>query len=144
MKLIASSKHISSSNLIAPCGIDCGVCRAHLRKKNPCPGCRIPDEKKPITRLRCKIKVCDQLRQKNLRFCFECGEFPCDKLVHLEKRYTTKYHTSPIQNLEIIRDKGIRSLLKQEQVRWTCACGGVICMHKDCCIQCGMQCGKKK
>ena len=25
--------------MIAPCGINCGFCMAHLRDKNKCPGC---------------------------------------------------------------------------------------------------------
>ncbi len=30
-------------SLIAPCGMNCGICLAYLRTKNVCPGCRVND-----------------------------------------------------------------------------------------------------
>ena len=45
-------------NLIAPCGMNCGICMAFLRPTNKCPGCRSDDTDKPITRIGCKIKTC--------------------------------------------------------------------------------------
>ena len=30
--------------LIAPCGMDCGLCMGYLREKNTCGGCRAGDE----------------------------------------------------------------------------------------------------
>lgn len=35
--------------LIAPCGINCGICLAFLRDKNTCMGCREFDVNKPDT-----------------------------------------------------------------------------------------------
>jgi hypothetical protein len=124
--------------LIAPCGINCGVCAAYLRVKNPCPGCRVPDPNKPVTRLRCKIKTCRTFQNGSAKYCFECKDFPCDVLKHLDKRYRTRYHMSEIENLEYIRDNGIRKFLKYEEKRWTCSkCGGTICVHKGYCVGCG-------
>ena len=31
------------SELIAPCGMNCGICYGYLREKNKCPGCRKRD-----------------------------------------------------------------------------------------------------
>ncbi len=61
-----------SEELIAPCGINCRICRAYLREKNKCPGCREPDINKPVTRVVCKIKICDELKRNNLNYCIEC------------------------------------------------------------------------
>ncbi len=131
-------KSLNKYSLIAPCGMNCGICMAYLREKNKCPGCRVVDTNKPITRVRCKIKNCKYFRNGRAKFCFECGDFPCDRLEHLDKRYRTKYNMSMIENLENIKIYGIRKFVKNEDVRWTCSrCGGKICVHKGYCIDCG-------
>ena len=125
-------------SLIAPCGMNCGICMAHLREKNSCPGCRGADTDKPVTRVRCKIKTCEYFQNGKAKFCFECEKFPCNILNHLDVRYQTKYRMSMIKNLENIRNIGIRRFLKDEKVRWTCTrCNGTICVHKGYCVECG-------
>ena len=120
--------------LIAPCGMNCGICWAYLREKNKCPGCRFSDKDKPITRLKCKIKICSKL---NSKFCYDCKDFPCDRLNHLDKRYRTKYDMSMIENLEFIQKNGITQFLKHEEERWKCPrCGGTICVHNKKCYNC--------
>ena len=129
---------LSKISLIAPCGMNCGICMAYLREQNKCPGCREVDAKKPITRVRCKIKNCKVFLNDRAKFCFECDDFPCNNLEHLDKRYRTKYNMSMIENLEYIKDYGIRKFIKNEDVRWTCSrCGGTICVHKGYCSDCG-------
>lgn len=125
-----------NTKLVAPCGMNCGVCMAYLRGKNKCLGCRIPDINKPITRTRCKIKNCS----KHKKFCFECDEFPCGILKHMDKRYKTNYQMSVIENLENIKKLGIKKFLVNEKVKWSCPkCRGTICVHKGYCIKCGMK-----
>ncbi len=130
---------INKTSLIAPCGINCGICMAYLRSKNKCPGCRVDDINKPVTRRRCKIKNCEIFKNVKVKYCFECKEFPCNNLEHLDKRYRTKYNMSMIDNLENIRNSGIRKFLINEKDKWTCSrCGGTICVHKGYCSSCGM------
>jgi len=125
------------SNEIAPCGMNCSICRAYLRAKNPCPGCRGTDNHKPVTRLRCKIKNCELFQDGNAEFCFSCAKYPCEDLQHLDKRYRSKYRMSMIENLEEIKKSGITKFLENETVRWTCpACGGSICVHTGSCVNC--------
>src|SRR6266498_4984233 len=125
---------INKTSLIAPCGMNCSICMAYLRERNKCPGCRGRDIDKPVTRVECKIKNCEFFQKAEARFCFECGEFPCDRLQHLDKRYRTKYAMSMIENLESIRSIGVRKFLENEKVRWACPeCGGVICVHNRYC-----------
>lgn len=128
----------SSASLIAPCGMNCGICMAYLREKNKCVGCLGPNTWKPVTRVRCKIKTCKALQAGGKKYCFQCKNFPCDVLKHLDKRYRTKYSMSMIDNLVDIRDFGIRRFLRNEHRRWTCTrCGGTICVHKGTCMSCG-------
>jgi hypothetical protein len=127
-------------DLIAPCGMNCGICMAYLRVKNKCPGCRVNYINEPITRARCKIKNCAAFQKDKPRYCFECDEFPCRNLKHLDKRYRTRYSMSMIENLENIRELGIRRFVKNEKVRWACSeCGGTICVHKGYCYTCGKE-----
>ena len=134
------TKKITKPGLIAPCGINCRVCIAYLREKNTCPGCRINTITKPITRAQCKIKNCNELYKNNLKFCFECKKFPCERMKQMDKRYRTKYNMSTIENLENIKKFGLRDFLKNEKTRWACSqCGGTICVHKGYCYTCGKQ-----
>lgn len=130
-------KPLSKISLIAPCGMNCSLCMAFLRDKNKCSGCRGIDTKKPITRLRCKIKNCSNFQRSDRKYCFQCDEFPCKKLKHLDNRYRTRYSMSMIDNLIAIKGHGIRAFLRDEKVRWTCSkCGNTICVHKGCCPIC--------
>lgn len=125
-------------SLIAPCGMNCGICLAFLREKNKCPGCRGIDLNPPVTRSRCKIKNCPTFRNPRSKFCFACETFPCDRLKHLDKRYRTKYHMSMIENLEHINKLGIKKFVAGEKSRWACfECGGTVCVHKGYCFYCG-------
>lgn len=129
---------LSASQLIAPCGINCRVCRAYDREKNACPGCRGDDVLKAKSCVVCHIKNCEKLVDGNLRYCFECGDFPCARLVHLDKRYRTKYGTSVIDNLRNIKTNGIRKFIETENQKWTCPkCGSMMSMHKPECPSCG-------
>jgi hypothetical protein len=128
--------------------MNCGICRAYLRDKNRykiglkrmlvrCPGCRGTDAGKPRYCITCKIKNCRTFYKDEIKFCFECADFPCARLKHLDKRYRTKYSMSMIENLESIRDYGIRDFVKNEKRRWACSkCGGTICVHDKFCIEC--------
>jgi hypothetical protein len=75
-----------AKNLITPCGMNCNICIAHLREKNVCPGCTDKPTKK--TCLNCKIRNC---KDRTGKYCFNCSNFPCEKLSHLDKRYREKY-----------------------------------------------------
>ncbi|MFA5054841.1 MAG: DUF3795 domain-containing protein [Dehalococcoidia bacterium] len=129
-------KRALNEKLIAPCGMNCGVCMAYLREKNRCPGCRGNDTDKPISCVRCKIINCETLAKSKSKFCFEC-EKRCARLKQLDKRYRTKYGMSMIENLEFIRDKGMDKFLRWQAEKYKCPkCGGVICVHNKKCYDC--------
>lgn len=131
---------LDETTLIAPCGMNCGICVAYLRLTNRCRGCRVDDINKPITRLDCKIKNCEFYQNGKGKFCFECEKFPCDRLKHLDNRYGTKYNMSMIDNLGDIKNFGIRRFIINEKNKWTCSqCGGTICVHKGQCSSCGIR-----
>ena len=126
------------SILIAPCGLNCGICIAYLRDKNRCPGCRLFNRKEPVSIAKCKIKKCATLKRSKNKFCFECKTYPCERIHHMDQRYRTKYKMSTIENLEQIKKFGVREFIKNEKVRWACSqCGGTICVHRGYCYSCG-------
>lgn len=111
--------------LIAPCGMNCGICRVHLRQNNPCCGCNYAEQNRPKTRTCCKLRLCDKRRGK---FCFSCKEFPCGRLVRLDERYRRRFGMSEIENLEYIRNYGIRKFTSRERQKWISK-KGIFCVH---------------
>ncbi len=127
------------SSSIAQCGMNCGLCYAFQREKNKCPGCRQLSAGMPVSIERCKIRTCGFFTNANAKFCYQCTEFPCKNLKHLDKRYRTKYGTSMIGNLSNIKAAGIRKFISSEQTKWTCKrCGDLLCVHKPNCLKCGI------
>jgi len=131
-------------DLIAPCGMNCSLCIAYQFSeldlnnkgfhKTYCPGC-VPRGKN------CTYmgENCKQITKGLIRFCYECLEFPCERLKYLDKRYQTKYHMSMIENLKNIKAQGMNCFLKGQEIKWLCnECGGVICCHNGLCLTCNL------
>lgn len=124
---------------IAPCAMDCRLCSAYMRKKNPCGGCNGEDSLKPAFCQSCVIKNCAQIAKSLSGLCIECEKFPCRRLKQLDARYRGKYHMSMIGNLEYIRENGMDAFLKEEKQKWTCVgCGNILSVHKPECLKCGL------
>lgn len=128
--------------LVAPCGMNCGVCKAYLAysrgvpkergKTTHCSGC-VPRQKK------CYIKRgCEQLSKSKIRFCFECERMPCKNLNRLDSRYRTRYGMSMVENLKEIKAKGMPAFLRTQEARFACPkCGDVLSVHDGKCYACG-------
>lgn len=129
---------LSNNGMIAPCGMNCGLCIGHLRKKKPCGGCfKIDDENKPNVCRTCTIVNCEYLAKTNSGFCYECMNYPCQRLKNLDKRYRTKYGMSMIENLLFIKENGIKRFVELEEKKWKCEkCGSILSVHKDNCLNC--------
>ena len=126
-----------SSILIAPCGMNCGICLGFLREKNRCEGCTSNSENKPNYCKTCIIKNCVLLKETASGFCYDCSKYPCKRLKQLDKRYRTKYAMSMLENLDFIKTAGLNEFLANESVRWKCnSCGGSICVHRGYCLKC--------
>ena len=126
------------NGLIAPCGMNCGLCIGHLREKKPCGGCfKKDDENKPKQCRSCIIVNCELLAKTESGFCYDCEKYPCARLKRLDKRYRTNYGMSMIENLAYIQTHGFNDFLKSEEIRWTCTeCGFGLCVHRDICLNC--------
>jgi hypothetical protein len=131
-------QNVTTEFMIAPCGIDCRLCRANSREKKACLGCRAGKELLSVSCAACRILNCTRRLEGGYSFCYECGEYPCDRLRQLNKRYNSKYGTSVLENLAFIRANGLTSFVALENNRWICPnCGQMLCMHKPVCLNCG-------
>lgn len=128
--------------LIAPCGMNCGLCTRYLAMRNDlqnkgvsisyCAGCRPRDRKCAFVQ-----KYCDLLRKRQINLCYECPDFPCERLKKLDDRYCRQYRMSMIENQQYIRDYGMEKFLEREEQKWKCPdCGSVICCHNGLCYNC--------
>ena len=128
-----------TAELIAPCGMNCGICVSFFgytmegkKRKHTCITCRSRVSKCAFVQQQCR-----KLATKQIKYCFECTDFPCASLRALDNRYRNKYGMSMIENLNYIKANGIKQFLKNEQERWKCPiCGGIICVHNGTCYTC--------
>ncbi len=128
-------------DLVAPCGMNCGVCRAYLaysrgvpRKRGSvthCSGC-LPRKKN------CFIKRgCAQLSKNKVRFCYECEKMPCANVDRVDRRYRARYDTSLVGNLREIEENGMQAFLEAQTARFKCpACGDIVSVHDGKCYTC--------
>ncbi len=135
MRARANAGRLRGTRLIAPCGMNCGLCIAYRRNRNPCPGCRTADTGKPKTRAGCLIKACAAQRGGS---CAGCPDLPCALMRRLDGRYRAKYGMSMVANLRRIEAVGRRRFLQEEAARWRCTgCGATISVHRLACLACG-------
>jgi hypothetical protein len=136
---------MKSNNIAAPCGIYCGTCRAYLALKKElleekglklgCQGCRIRNKNCTFIR-----RDCSKLRKKEIEYCYECDDMPCNNLKKLDKIYIDRYSLSLIKNLKRIEEIGENSWLQEKKELYTCPdCGGEICIHDGECYDCGLK-----
>jgi len=115
-------------NLVAPCGIDCGICelftcrddvrlfsaltaRGIPEEKLPCDGCRSNAGNCPVIKEECETYKC--VMEKGVKFCFDCPEFPCVKLHPSSKRADVLPHNMKVFNLCTIKRDGVEAFVEK-------------------------------
>ncbi len=113
---------------VGPCGINCGDCELHKakddqgllealvskgikRERLPCPGCRPVRGKCPVIGGTCRTYECVQ--QRRFDFCYECPDFPCDKLNPAADRADILPHNLKVFNLCTIQRLGVEGFIAQ-------------------------------
>jgi len=109
------------TQMTAPCGLDCFNCPMYLAKENhelrtsiskrmgipvekaSCEGCR--NEKGTIAFLGmsepCNVFRC--IDKKDIKFCCDCSDFPCDHLHPYADRASQVPHNTKVFNLCLIK-----------------------------------------
>lgn len=118
--------------MTSPCGIDCFNCPMHAAQSNEdlrnmiaekmgispeiaqCAGCRNQQGRMPFQGWTepCPQYVC--AREKNLDFCHECGDFPCDWLHPSAFKAEVVPHNYKLYNLLLIKKMGVEEWAKSE------------------------------
>jgi len=138
------------NNLAAPCGIYCGACRQYLLWKKDllkergykmgCKGCRIRNKNCAFIR-----RDCPALKKKELDYCYECEQFPCQKLQKIDSLYQERYSVNLVENLKRIEEIGVEKWFQEQKELYTCPeCGGEICVHDAECYDCGKEINPNK
>ncbi|MCK5567679.1 MAG: DUF3795 domain-containing protein [Actinomycetia bacterium] len=132
-----------NKELIAPCGMNCGICSSYLAYKNSIPrkvvsnciGCRARDKQCAFLKKKCRDDL--KLLKGEIEFCFECNYFPCDNLTKLDKSYRVKFGMSMIDNLNEIKKKGIDIFIEKQENKYKCPkCNNLISVHSKKCFAC--------
>lgn len=115
-------------SMVAPCGIDCGICELHLCKDNeqlfnclvqkgipkeklPCQGCRSAEGNCPVIEKVCDTYSC--VRENELEFCSACTDFPCNKLHPAADRADVLPHNLKVFNLCTINQIGLKAFTEK-------------------------------
>ena len=105
-----------------------------------CAGCRPRGKLCAFLKKRCALLLNGQVK-----YCYECADFPCRNLQGIDKRYRALYRMSMIENSDYIKKEGIQRFLEKEANKWKCPeCGAVICCHNGICFGCGLEKLKNK
>ncbi len=115
------------TQMTAPCGLDCFNCPMYLARENQelrtslskklgipvekavCEGCR--NEKGTIAFLGmsepCNVFKC--IDKKDIMFCCDCSDFPCDHLHPYADRAAQVPHNTKVFNLCLIKKMGLQA-----------------------------------
>ena len=116
--------------MTSPCGLDCFNCRMYLANEDEelrakisryagipveeaiCKGCR-GEAGKPVfvgQTGSCHVYRC--ITDKNLDFCYQCSDFPCDYLHPYADRASELPHNTKVFNLCLMKKMGLESWAK--------------------------------
>ena len=80
--------------------------------------------------------MCHCAEEKNVDFCGECNEYPCEELKTFQKQYPHRIELW--KNLERIKEVGFEKWYVEMIERYSCAeCGAVNSAYDISCRKCG-------
>lgn len=118
--------------MTAPCGLDCFNCPLYLANENEeirlvisktlniapekavCRGCRNENGIIPIFNMTEPCRVYKCIQQKNIEFCFNCPDFPCDNLHPYADKASEVPHNTKVFNLCLIKKMGLEAWAKDK------------------------------
>jgi hypothetical protein len=145
-----------NNDLLAPCGLYCGVCAVYIAHKNnnqkfkkvlfpiykafvktvdevSCTGCLSDGVVFPVCK-KCPIKDCT--REKGINGCHECEEWPCRYIENFPIPVGKKVINRTIPTW---RELGTEEFVKREEERYHCPeCGNKLFRGVKKCNKCGI------
>ena len=120
---------IDYKNLTAPCGLPCFECYLYLAQDNAelrtmiaevsgiapelavCKGCRPQNGVSEHLPMSCRVYPC--AREKGVKLCSDCNDFPCDYL-HPYADQAHVWHNTKVFNLCLIKKMGLERWAKEK------------------------------
>ncbi len=136
---------MDKKDLVAPCGMYCGICDKYLayshklpKKRGKvcyCKGCRPQNKNCSFIK-----KKCETGKIYEIDFCFECNIFPCGILKKGSIKYKDRYHYDFVEKLSQIKNNGTDWFIKEQENLFKCSkCGDTICVHNQKCYSCNKE-----
>ncbi len=128
--------------LIAPCGMNCAICSNYLAYVNhlntsQCAGCRTSNKKCTYLFEKCTGINHPIKGNANAKFCFECDQYPCKEIKRMDRRYRDNYTMSVRDNLECIKENGVKKFVAEQYNKHQCSrCGDLVSVHNKKCLKC--------
>jgi hypothetical protein len=155
------SEHTADSDtkIVGICGLYCGTCPSYLaprlgdldpiRKRAgewglseeevTCDGCLSEHVARPCQTCSHGFRQCAS--EHSVTWCFECGEFPCDRLYSFRDAHVVdgiSHHENVIRDLEYMRTHGTAGWLATQSERAKCqTCGATNYWFTRSCAGCG-------
>ncbi|MBI4767821.1 MAG: DUF3795 domain-containing protein [Deltaproteobacteria bacterium] len=113
--------------MTAPCGLDCFNCPVYLANDNEelrkriaqtlgippeeavCKGCRPQNGTIPFLKMGEPCNVYRCIQKKDIDFCCDCSDFPCDHLHPYADGASQRPHNTKVFNLCLIKKMGLES-----------------------------------
>ena len=94
------------NQLFSLCGLNCGLCPMFLNKN--CPGCGGEGNQA------CKIAR-SSMEHGGVEYCFQCGEYPCEKYEHIDDFDSFITHRQRKADLKKAKLSGVEAYNKEQQ-----------------------------
>ncbi|RPI62621.1 MAG: DUF3795 domain-containing protein [Ignavibacteriales bacterium] len=133
---------INKNELIAPCGMYCGICDKYLAYSH-----QIPKKRGKVCHCKgCQTmnKNCSFFKQKcengkinEIDYCFDCDLFPCKIHEQYSKKYEKRNGYNFLDSLNLIKKNGADWFVAEIEKKHKCEkCGDTICIHNKLCYSC--------
>lgn len=102
----------------AICGLFCGICPCY---PSDCHGCL--SDKLTAHCISCPNGFRDCVKQHNVTRCYECNEFPCNRLKHFSTQHWENgicHHAAVIEDLQYMKEHGVEELVSKKTFECTC------------------------
>lgn len=124
-----------NNEAVAICGLFCGTCPSY---PNECEGCL--SKKVAADCQSCGNGFRDCAKLHTVTRCYECIEFPCERLTAFSKKHIVNdicHHAHIIDDLEKMKSIGVDLWVKEQTAAHTCSiCGELIPWYENCCPRC--------
>ena len=135
-----------ADEILGYCGLYCGGCGTYQATaagggieyepgfSTTCRGCN--SNELSIWCSDCEIKDC--AREKGLRYCLECEEFPCEKSRGFMDDARYPYHRDVPELMARLRRVGLETWAEEQRQKWICeSCGSEFDWLSQQCPGCG-------